>query len=517
MRRRMRTATIALLPVAASLVATLSLASPAAALTCATRVHSDFNGDGLADLAVGQPSRFSEEEARGAFRVLYGTASGVGTAGNQLFTPLMPGMPLPITEDGYELGYALASGYFNNDCYADLAVGAPVADRIVVLNGSASGLTLTGVKTFTDTDFTTGSAQRFLGSALAAADFDGDTLDDLAIGASQAGSGGAVGVLYGANGGLSTARKRWITQSTSGIPGAGEAGDGFGFSLAAGDLTGDGRGDLVVGVPLEDIGSTEDAGAIVVIPGSSTGLATGRSQGWSQSTANVPGASEPNDRFGFTLAIADVNGDGKADLAAGAPIETIGTTFAAGAVTVLRGATAGLTATGAKGWSQATAGVPGSAEEFDQFGASITLGDYNGDGFADLAAGSPRETVGAASESGLVTVIFGSASMLTSAGARSVTQSSLGVSGGDGDTELFGWAVTSLRSAGATASDLAVGAPNETIPFDGSDDGLLDGAGTITVARGGAGSAALTTATAIVDDQVVEGPAGNDQLGKVLG
>src|SRR5436190_664078 len=81
-----------------------------------------------------------------------------------------------------------------------------------------------------------------------------------------------------------------------------------------------------VGGPGED-GTT---GAVTVLYGSPTGLTTAGAQHVTQ-----PSAPEPNDRFGGALSAGDFDGDGAADLAIGAPSETIGKGFGAGEVTVL--------------------------------------------------------------------------------------------------------------------------------------------------------------------------------------
>ncbi|MET7443177.1 FG-GAP-like repeat-containing protein, partial [Streptomyces sp. NPDC005568] len=91
---------------------------------------------------------------------------------------------------------------------------------------------------------------------------------------------GAVRVVYGSANGPST-RTTKITQNTAGVPGTDEAGDNyrnlgdqFGYSLAAGDVTGDGYPDIAVGVPGEDIGSVREAGAVVGgVAGAAVGFA----------------------------------------------------------------------------------------------------------------------------------------------------------------------------------------------------------------------------------------------------
>jgi hypothetical protein len=101
-----------------------------------------------------------------------------------------------------------------------------------------------------------------------------------------------------------------------------------------------------------------------VIPGSAGGLTATGGQLFTQ----VGGNPEIGDQFGSSLAAADFNNDGFADLAAAAPDESVGSAFAAGAVSVIPGSAGGLTATGGQLFTQNSPGVPGVAEAFDQFG-----------------------------------------------------------------------------------------------------------------------------------------------------
>jgi hypothetical protein len=120
---------------------------------------------------------------------------------------------------------------------------------------------------------------------------------------------------------------------------------------------------------------------------------------------------------------ADVNGDGYADVAVGTLHEDIGSADIAGSVTVLRGTSAGLTGTGAQSFTQNTAGVPGTAETADRFGAAVRLSDLNGDGKADLSIGADGENHPA----GAVYHLRGSASGVTTSKAISFGPGSVGL------------------------------------------------------------------------------------------
>jgi hypothetical protein len=110
---------------------------------------------------------------------------------------------------------------------------------------------------------------------------------------------------------------------------------------------------------------------VYVLSGSAGGLVAAGGQNWSQGSPGVPGAAEPGDLFGSALFAGDFNGDGFDDLAVGVPGEDVGGATDAGAVNLLFGSAGGLAAAGAQIWSQASPGVPGAAEMFDQFGSVL--------------------------------------------------------------------------------------------------------------------------------------------------
>ncbi|MEU6764921.1 FG-GAP repeat protein [Streptomyces sp. NPDC046853] len=171
------------------------------------------------------------------------------------------------------------------------------------------------------------------GSALAAADFDRDGTDDLAVGLVAPNFetefthctdrlGGAVLLLKGSKSADFGTEDECVTQSSQDVGGAAEEGDSFGAALAAGDLNGDSRPELVVGVPGEDVGTVKDAGGYVTLNGTEDGLRGGLAR--SQSTPNMPGTAEAGDRFGAQVAVGDYNRDGLGDTAVSAPGENAG-------------------------------------------------------------------------------------------------------------------------------------------------------------------------------------------------
>ena len=193
------------------------------------------------------------------------------------------------------------------------------------------------------------------------------------------------------------------------------------------DFNGDGYTDMAVGAPYEDVGAISNAGLVHVIYGSAAGLTSAGSQLWHQNSAGIADSVEDSDYFGYSLSSGDFNNDGYADLAVGVIYEAIGAVGNAGLVHVIYGSAAGLTSAGSQIWHQNSAGIADSAEAFDSFGYPLSSGDFNNDGYDDLAVGAINEDIGAVGNAGLVHVIYGSAAGLTSAGSQIWHQNSAGI------------------------------------------------------------------------------------------
>jgi FG-GAP repeat protein len=116
---------------------------------------------------------------------------------------------------------------------------------------------------------------------------------------------GAVNLLYGGAGGLSTSGNQFWSQNSAGVADAAEGADLFGAALAPGDLNGDGRDDLAAGVPFEGLGSVDGAGAVNVLYGNAGGLSTTGNQFWSQNSTGIADTPEAGDNFGTSLGGSD--------------------------------------------------------------------------------------------------------------------------------------------------------------------------------------------------------------------
>ncbi len=241
------------------------------------------------------------------------------------------------------------------------------------------------------------------------------------------------------------------------LPGTGEIEDLFGSALAGGDFNGDGRMDLAIGVPEEDVDTIEDAGAVHVLYAESDGgFDLAGSQLWFEEPPI--GGAETGDEFGAALATGDFNRDDFDDLAIGIPGESSLTNDHVGMVTVLYGSPDGLSGAGVQWWHQETAGVPDDEEANDRFGAALATGDFDGDGWIDLAIGSPHEDV-AQFDDGAVTILHGSSSGLSAVEAGFLTDPFPSVE----DSAQFGFALAAGNLDNDGDDELAVGAPKTNV------------------------------------------------------
>jgi hypothetical protein len=413
----------------------------------------DFDGDGFTDLAIGSPGAdaVAKDDDAGAVNIIYGSAAGLAATNDQRFTRDTPGiLGEPIFSADF--GTTLVAGDFNGDGRDDLAIGVPEqpigaarnAGEVHILYGSASGLAVAGNHFFNqDTPGIEDQAQQndFFGASLTVGDFNGDGFAELVIGAlgerlNGVSEAGVTHVLYGSSDGLTVDGAQFLAQGIDGVEDTPEPEDEFGFTFAAGDFDHDGRDDLAVAAVGESISGQTFAGAVHVLYGTDDGLNTSNDQFWHQDSPNIKG--EPGfDLFGAGLAVGDFDRDQFDDLAIGSPFDTAGLVESAGALNVLYGTAHGLRAAGNQLWHQDSPGILDDAEIGDFFGFPLTAGDYDNDGFDDLAIGAAQEVINNIA-GGAVNVIYGTANGLKQIGNQLWHQDSQGIADTAEDDDNFG-------------------------------------------------------------------------------
>ncbi|MYW68782.1 VCBS repeat-containing protein [Streptomyces sp. SID8379] len=430
-RIRLVTATAAAAALTGGLfVATAGSASAATPGVAAS--DADFNGDGVADVAVSASwASVSGHSKAGQISVLYGGGKHTTISQN---TAGVPGS----AESSDFFGADSAYGDFNNDGYDDLAVGAPGEDvgsdadggTAAILYGSPNGLT--GGKTVTDPR---ASAHDHFGSMLEAGDFDGDGKDDLAVATPNSatvdvlrggtGSAYTVGAPVWSGGGdgirnlhsgdingdgiddllvngfekdsdVGWDANFYLPGTSSGVTANGYVKLPAGIITDVGDIDGDGDGDVVLGLSWDassEVPGAQKGGAVLIAHGSPSGPVASGVQTIDQDTAGVPGGGETGDAFGAELDLGDINGDGHLDLVVGTPGEDLDGITNTGSATVLYGAAdgSGITGAGAKFYSQDTPGVPNSNEKNDYFGTDVHIDDLDDDGRGDVVIGASGE------------------------------------------------------------------------------------------------------------------------------
>ena len=396
----------------------------------------DVNGDGYDDVIVGALLNDAAGAEAGRAYVFFGGAGG----------DAVPDLTLTGAASLDFFGTSVAGvGDMNGDGYADVVVGAngndaggSAAGRAYVYFGGATpdaiaDLTLTGAA----------ANDNFGASVSSAGDVNRDGYADLIVGAylndAGASNAGRAYVYFGGPTPDNTAD--WILTGVA-------ADDNFGrWVSSAGDVNGDGFGDVVVGAPLNDAGGLSAGRAYVFYGGTAPNAVADLI--WTGEAAG--------DQFGFSVSGAgDTNGDGFADVIVGALMNDFAGADAGRAYLFLGGPDAGedaaITLTGQAGG--------------DQFGLPVSsAGDVNRDGYADLFVGASGNDASGAS-AGRAYVYFGGPGADAQADAvlsGAAAGDAFGRGGAAGDWNRDGFADVIV---GAFANDAAGGDAGRAYVYD---------------------------------------------------
>ena len=368
----------------------------------------DVNGDGYDDVIVGAYQYDNGTTDEGAAFIYHGSSTGLSTVYSTL---------LESNTASVRFGHSVsAAGDVNNDGYDDVLVGCYYYTNgqtnegaVHVYHGSSSGVSTTASFTAEGNQ-----ASGFFGVSVAGVgDIDGDTYDDILVGASNYDNGstdeGRAYVFYGSASG--------ITSSGSDILEENQAYMYFGGNVdGAGDVNGDGYDDVIVGARLASYGQTNEGCAFVYL-GTSTGINT--------TYANRLEINQSGARLGERVGRAgDVNGDGYDDVWAGA--RDYDYNFSNdGSIFIYHGSSTGI--------STSATQIGGLASS-DQLAKAAHLGDVNNDGYDDLGVMS----------SASVRVHYGSSTGLdvnyqdSVANSSATTSFGISVSGGDFNGDGYG-------------------------------------------------------------------------------
>jgi len=482
-------------------------------------VTGHFNDDEYLDLAIGIPYEdVGEVVNAGAVQVLYGSSSGISVANDQFIHQDLSWMS-GVVEEGDRFGWSLAVGDFDNDGFDDLAIGIPYEDvdgqedagAVQVIYGNASGLGMRNAIWHQNDAGIPGACEagdRF-GWSLTAGDFNGDGRDDLVIGApgedlEEVSDAGLILLMLGVPiSGLQSAGCQGWNLNKPELGTSAEAYDSFGYSLASGDFNGDGRDDLAIGIPNRDVSAMYDeSGQVLVMYGATGGVTAAGRQFWHKDTLDGD-VVWGHEGFGQVLAAGDINGDGDDDLVVGLPFEDLrteeGDIAQTGTLHVIYGSDWGLESTGSEFLYQGVVSIPDAWEANDHFAYSLALGDFNNDGFDDVAIGSPYEDVyGSNVDEGTVTVVYGNSVGLQYGESQLWHQRVLGVLDQSESFDLFGFALAAGDFDNNGFDDLAIGVPGEQLTSGVSSHGavhLLYGEDlrTLEVAKAGGGNGRVTS------------------------
>jgi hypothetical protein len=365
----------------------------------------DVNGSGYNSYIIGD-SGYANGNTGAAF-VVFGQSSGFGSNFNLSALNGTNGFRINGITAGDSMPSSVACGDINGNGYADVVLGArSVATSkgaVYVIYGKSAAYTPT--LNLSTLDGTNGflingiTANDFTGRSVAVSEINGNGYEDIIIGATGYATRGAVFVIYGNWTTFASTMNLSTLNGTNGFRIDSVAGVNslMGYSVAVGDINGDGYQDIVIGDP----GVSTGTGSVYVIFGQFAALAHPLNVSTLNGTNGfrIQGVNT-GDSTGFSLAVADVDGDGYGDIIIGAP----GVNSAKGAVYVVYGKSAAYGATLQLSTLNGTNGFRiDGVTAGDSLGWSLGAGDINGDGYQDILVSAYKKS----SSKGAAYLVFG--------------------------------------------------------------------------------------------------------------
>src|SRR5690554_1429985 len=343
----------------------------------------DLNGDGFADIAIGEPDYSNGEGFEGRMVIFLGSLSGLSATAS-----------IAIESDLLWAGMGSAIeplGDINGDGFNNLAVSLPYVDnltgQVLIFEGKSTlGFTDPALDVPAALQIDGNSIQSMFGYSIASGDINCDGKTDLVIGAYK----NSMAFAFYGDGNTFSSTPDWTVTSTSS--------SNFGLDITSGNLNNDPDAcdDVAISSPYWNSQFANFSGRVEVFYGGQSGLST--TADWTFEGAQA------SSYHGISLTTGDFNGDGIDELVLSAQLFDSATLNDSGRVYIFHGPL---------GDPVTDRTVLNGYRENENFGSFVSnAGDINGDGYDDLLIGAYKHT-DILSEQGAAYLFFGSSTRIS--------------------------------------------------------------------------------------------------------